>query len=66
LVNLPFFNLKKKVNWWLYKLSGKNAQIVLYYDIGTHAARQAEIGVQNFAEYFLILLNRSFKEKTEF
>jgi hypothetical protein len=53
-------NLKKKVNWWLYILSGNNAQIILQYDIGTHAAKQARIGVQNCAEYFLIPFNRSF------
>jgi hypothetical protein len=54
-----------KVNWWLYILSGKNAQFTLQYDIGTHAAKQAQIGVQNCAEYFLILLNHFFGVKKE-
>jgi hypothetical protein len=66
LVNLPFFNLKKKVNWWLYILSGKNAQFILQYDIGTHAAKQARIGVQYCAEYFLISFNRFFAEIMDF
>jgi hypothetical protein len=34
----------------------------LQYDIGGHAAKQAENGLQNFAEYFLFSLNRFFWE----
>ena len=39
-------------------LFGKIPQFIQYYDIGGRFVKQAENEAQNFAEYFLISLNR--------
>jgi hypothetical protein len=35
---------------------------ILHYDIGTHPVKQVENEAQNFAEYFLIVLNRCIQK----